>query len=398
MKKNKIVLITEYFYPSNRNDANLLLGISEKLNEISSGNFFVICTTDLKENEEVDFLKNKVSRLKNVNISNKNLFTRIIKFAFITTKLAFNALISIKKNDNVLITTNPAFLLPILVILKKTKKFNLTLIVYDVFPENLVPAGIISDNNKLYKFTKYIYDWAYSKTDNLIVLGSDMNNLVSKKTNSKESIYTIQNWCDINKVAPHNRNNNKILKNLGISNKTIFLFAGNFGRLQGIETLLEASTLVKSDQFILLFIGNGVYKEKIITHIKKNEKNNVFYAGEYPSSEQNEFLNACDVAIVSLNSDMYGLGVPSKTYYNMAAAKPILYIGHTDSEVANLVNNHDIGWVVQSGDKNMLASEIDRICDSSIDFQSLGKKSRKVVEKYYSKESILKKYDQIFGR
>lgn len=48
-------------------------------------------------------------------------------------------------------------------------------------------------------------------------------------------------------------------------------------------------------------------------------------------SQQNDFLNACDIGIVTLNDGMYGLGVPSKSYNIWAAGKPILYIGDDNS-------------------------------------------------------------------
>lgn len=56
---------------------------------------------------------------------------------------------------------------------------------------------------------------------------------------------------------------------------------------------------------------------------------------------------------------MYGLGVPSKSYYNMASQKPLLYIGHKDTEIAKVINDNKIGWICDSSNAQLLANTID---------------------------------------
>ena len=57
--------------------------------------------------------------------------------------------------------------------LRKKRKIELNILVHDVFPENTAPAGL-----KLPKFAyiilKNLFDKAYSRADQSIVLGRDM--------------------------------------------------------------------------------------------------------------------------------------------------------------------------------------------------------------------------------
>ncbi|PHR71962.1 MAG: hypothetical protein COA66_07090 [Arcobacter sp.] len=394
--KKRIVIISEYFYPNNRTDANLLLDISKKLYEVNDENIQVICTSSLNGKSELSFLKNKIIRLKSIKLNDNNLIARIFKFLLLTIKLSTKAIVTIKKDDRVLITTNPAFLVPIISLFRKFRKFEYTLLVYDVFPENLGAAGIISSNKLFYKIVKKIYDWSYSSADKIVVIGRDMNDVVSSKTKNKVPITLIENWCDINTIKEEDKSRNKILNDLKIVNKKVFLFAGNLGRVQGIETLLKAASLVQDKEFVLLFIGDGAYKNNILDYIKTNKACNVFYAGNFPFSRKNEFLNACDVAIISLSKSMYGLGVPSKSYTNMASSKPLLYIGDNKSEISLLVKEHNIGWTIEPGNIEKLSALIDKICIESNNFNIMGKKSRKIVETYYSKDIILNKYKKLY--
>lgn len=394
--ENKIIIVCEYFYPNDRTDAYLLTEIAKQLAVDSAGNIVVICTSELAGNDEIEILKNKVFRLKNSSLNDNNLFFRSLKFLILTVRLTTKAIRIIKYKNRVFLTTNPAFLIPIISFLRIFKEFEYTLLVYDVFPENLQAAKILSKKNLFYKMIKRIYDWAYSKADRLIVLGRDMEEVIGNKITSKRPIHIIENWCDYKKVIPQKKDLNTILNNLELTDKIVFLFAGNLGRVQGIQTLLEASLLVTNNDFRLLFIGNGAMLKEIKKFISLYDNSNVVYGGSFSMSEQNNFLNACDVSIISLSKSMYGLGVPSKSYYNMAAEKPILYIGDERSEIARVVNEFNLGWTIEPNNPEKLALLIDDICLKSEQFIDIGRRSRETVISYFSKDIILEKYSKLY--
>ena len=392
----KILIVTEYFYPVDNSTSYYL---TKKLAE----NNEVICNTNLDDN--IDNLN--IIRSKEVQLSKNNIITRSLKFLISSIKLSILTSKSIKNNTEVLSVTNPAFIIIFLSFLKKIKKFNYKLIVFDVFPENLIASNILKKKSFFYKIIKKIYDWSYLKANQLIVIGRDMEDVIKEKTNNNVPITLIENWCDYQDVLPTKKINNKILKNLNILDKKVFLFAGNLGRVQGIENILQSVELIDKEDFIFLFIGDGAMKNTILQHIVNSKKKNVIYGGSFPMSQQlgietrpfffpmsqqNLFLNACDVSVVSLADFMYGLGVPSKTYFNMAAAKPILYIGDKNSEIARVINENKIGWIVENSNPKALSQIITKIIDDFANYENIGFKSRKVLEQNYSQEIILNKY------
>lgn len=392
--KKRVVVVTEYFYPAERNDAILITKIVKALS--NSNEVEVICVSDLGEKQELEFLNGKIYRLKNLNIKSKNTILRILKLIYLTTQLLYKSIFFLRNDDRVFIVTNPVFLLPFIVFLKKVKKFEVTLLVYDIFPENLVATNLLKKQSLIYKLLKKIYNWSYHNIDKLIVIGRDMQDFIQKKVNNKKEVFLIENWCDYKKIIPMRKEDNNIIKNFNLQNKIVFSFVGNFGLVQGIKNLLEASSLVQNENFILLFIGDGAEKNIIENFIKYNYKNNVIYAGKYPSIEENTFLNACDVSVISLNESMYGLGVPSKTYYNMSAGKPLLYIGSKDSEIGRVISDNKIGWICESRNPKKLANLIDEICNDKDSFIKMGNKSRETIIRYYSEEVILPKYINIY--
>jgi len=392
--RKRIVVVTEYFYPTQRNDARLITKIAKALSDKNSVE--IICTSQLDGNNEIKGFNGNVHRLKSLNINSKNIFLRVVKLLYLTFQLVFKSMFFLKKDDNVFMVTNPVFILPFMALLRKIKKFNVTLLVYDVFPENLLATKLLKKQSFIYKILKKIYDWSYNNFDNLIVIGRDMEELISSKANKCKNISLIPNWCDEKKITPVKKENNSIIKKFKLEDKIVFSFVGNFGLVQGIQNLLDAASLVKNDKFVLLFIGDGAEKKRIENYISQNKNTNVIYAGKYPSEEENNFLNACDVSIISLSDSMYGLGVPSKSYYNMAAAKPLLYIGNENTEIAKVINENKIGWICGSSNPKLLAEKIDLICEEKDLFSDIGSRSRKTVVENYSEDIILEKYRNLY--
>jgi len=391
--RKKIILISECFYPSGSSTSYYLTNIARAIAEDCE--LVVITTTCLNEEQELSFLQGRMYRLRSSFLNKNGIFSRTIKLLLSTFRIMKSVFSLLKNNDAILSVTNPAFVVLFLAILKKCKPFHYTLLVYDVFPENLVAAKLVGENNFLYKLLKRIFDWSYGQADSLIVIGRDMEEVVQRKVCGKVSTCLIPNWCDVSLVKSAFKENNAIIQKFGLENKFVCAFTGNLGRVQGIENLLEAASLVENDNFILLFIGDGAVRPSIEEYISKEVNNNVIYAGQYPAKDQNLFLNACDVAIVSLASSMYGLGVPSKSYHNMAAGKPLLYIGDKNSEIAQVVQEHKIGWVVPPEDPKQLAAVFEAACeDCSLNLKGL--KSRDVVEKQYSKQIVLNKYRALY--
>ena len=70
------------------------------------------------------------------------------------------------------------------------------------------------------------------------------------------------------------------------------------------------------------------------------------------------FLNACDVALISFVPGMAGISVPSRLYNVLAAGKPILAVADADSELARVVREEQIGWVIEPDDPAGLARAI----------------------------------------
>jgi glycosyltransferase involved in cell wall biosynthesis len=228
---------------------------------------------------------------------------------------------------------------------------------------------------------------AYSSFDFITVLGRDMLSVVRSKIDISCRIEIVENWGQVEELRQIESNKFDSFKDDRIS----FVFAGNLGRLQNLEVLVNQFGQLK-DKITLTLIGEGAVKNELLKIIEEKKYTNIKLFDSQPREEQIHFINSFDVSIISLSEKMYGLGVPSKTYNILACGKPILYIGPKDSEIDILISTHKIGWSLNSFDQ--LPSVL-----SSISKDSISKidriKIRKLSEDQYTYGHFMEKMKNI---
>ncbi len=347
------------FYPDEVSTAQILTDIAMK--KVEGKDVNVICGPPGYEkfynaqNKDLDS-RIKIHRISLPELNKNKLIQRVLRLVLLTFKMSWVILIKVKKNDHVFITTNPSFLIITIAILKRLIGFKLEILVHDVFPENLVPAGLIKKDSIKYKLLSKIYNNSYSKADRIIVLGEDMKMLLKQKTSSKNiRVDIIPNWSDID-IHPIKDFNISEYLDIDVSKKIVMGFAGNLGRVQGVLEFVDLFKKSDNPDIALVIIGDGALKLALKDKIKNDNLTNVYYLGPKGRNEQNYFLNACHIGLITLNQGMKGLGVPSKTYNLMAVAKPLLYIGDRYSEIDNYITIFDCGWSFSWENENEVLS------------------------------------------
>ena len=268
----------------------------------------------------------KVIRVQGIGIDKNTSVGKARSFVAMSRRLFCLAKNNIRKGDKVLLVTNPAPLVLLIAGLRSRRDFELNVLVHDVFPENMVPAGVHIPRI-LYRLTKRLFDKAYARADRLIAIGRDMASVLRRKAGASADIHVVENWADTDLIQP-----------LPFPEGPVRLeYAGNIGRVQGLDRLVSELP----DDVELHFYGTGAMEDTL----KAMGKKNVHFHGPYFRSQQQDVLGACHAAIVTLADGMYGLGVPSKSYNIMAAGRPIVYFGPADGEIGLILQEHGIGYL-----------------------------------------------------
>jgi glycosyltransferase involved in cell wall biosynthesis len=389
--KQKLWIVTELFYPDETSTAYILAKIANKFTSKFDVN--VICGPALYDKDKKGLsssfkISNDIKILRNESKTTKNnLIFRFITTFILSFKLFKTLSINVKSDDVVFIATNPPLLMLLISKLKVKKGFCLITLVHDVFPENTIPANILhSSKNLIYRIAKQVFDKAYAKSDMIIVLGSDMKEIISekiKKYNTNTTIEIIQNWAETDIIYPIERKITDIK----------ILYAGNIGRVQGLIEFLSITEQVKNSNISYTFAGSGAIKPELIRYVKEKSLNNVYFEDSFLREEQVNILNDSDICLITLRDDMYGLGVPSKAYNILAAGKPILFVGNEKSEIAQMIQKYDIGFVFSFKQADSLKDFLTKLSLEDVqEIREMGIRARYVAENYFSEEIILNKY------
>ncbi|MEG3692855.1 glycosyltransferase family 4 protein [Vibrio coralliirubri] len=392
MKNKKVLVLAEYIGENHNSTAYYWSKIVRQL----SNNFDVILVTPDSSHSRSFSDKYKVeTRFVELAKHNKNsLISRLIGQVKQTIYFSRALHRELDNTDLVFTGTNPIITVFMMALIKRASPFKWLVLVHDIFPNNLVPAGVTTKNSLLYRVLTYLSKKVYSAPERLICIGRDMKSLLGNKVDDSTKTTYVPNWASTETTKNEPKEKNLILTELGWDkDSVVFQFFGNMGRLQGISNLLESIELTTNDKARFLFIGCGSESSHVERVFKKiNDKNGyerAHYYGRLDLEKNNHGLNACDVALVTLSNGMYGLGVPSKAYFSMAADKPIIYVGETGTELELLLGDYRVGWHCVPEKPSKLARLIDNISesyDSRVDHQL---HPRAVLEKEFSEQIAL---------
>ena len=402
MHSKRIWIVSEIYYPVKTSTGYYMTEIAEYL-AYRGLDVHVICTNSTyNEGESESITKEEVykgvhvHRVSTVSIDKNNFLKRILRLSVSSCCLFFRILSSVHNGDRILVVTNPAFLLLIMPFIAWWKKITYTVLVHDIFPENLVAIKKISSLSPVYKCLKFFFDRAYSKSECCISIGRDMSEVLCNKLHMGSNIQLIPIWSQNEEIFPRDKRETSLCKNLLLEDKFVFQFAGNLGHAQGIDNLLEAIDMIDNENIHFLFIGGGAKTSEISSFIKTKCHKNISLVGFQDRSQQDDFLNSCDVGIVTLNDGMFGLGVPSKSYNIMAAGKPILYIGDTNSEIALCIKEYTMGWVVEPNNPYALKNMMEYIYKNRNNLDSIRNNARTTADTVFARTKILEKYYSLF--
>lgn len=396
-QKKRVWLVSEVFYPdTDIATANIATEIALKFRD--DFEVHVICGPQDYERknaiQQASALPGiHIHRWKYFNYNKNHTFKRLLRVVGISLGL-FLLGFKIKKGDKAFVISNPAFITPLYAFLKWCKGFRYFLLMHDVFPENLVTGGYVKDSSVLYKITRKLFIKSRLACDKIIVIGRDMKELLMRNFPSSrgQDIVIIPNWADIDAIFPLQQQQNPLAEKLGVTNKLVILFAGNHGILQNLKAFLEIIKNTSNSELHFVFAGGGATKKDLESFVQSNRLQNVSFLPPFPRAENNHILNACHIGLVSLTDELYGVGVPSKSYNILGAGKPILFLGNTQTEIAQFVLEHDLGWAFSYSEKDKASAFLDSLSSDYLGvIQAKGRKGRQLVEKEYSKAFVLNK-------
>jgi colanic acid biosynthesis glycosyl transferase WcaI len=339
-----------------------------------------------------------IFRCPSLILHQRSVWTRLVRMVSITLSILIAGLRRIRSGDEILAVTNPPSVPLLAALLSFLLRVPYSLLVHDVYPDIVAACGLMSRESILFKTLQRINKIVLRNAREIICIGRDMGHhlALARGTGTSDGISVIPLWSECHDIQPSPKNDNPVLIQLGLTQKFVLLYAGNMGRPQGVETLAAAIKALEPHPDIhFIFMGSGE-KRRILDEMVARGSTNITVLPPRPRSAQKEFLNACDVAILALVPGMQGLAVPSRTFNLMAAAKPMIALVSESSEVARVLREEGIGWIVEPGAVEATVQAVLEAKRCREQLPEMGARARKAAETKYCPETILRQFEPFF--
>lgn len=399
----RVFVISELYYPEQNATGHFLTGIAEALVEAGT-KVKALCAQPSYNQRGIKApkleVRNGVSirRCWSTTCDPKKPLGRILNFSTTSLSIGLRSFLSIRRNDRVIVVTNPPLLPFFIRFICWLKRARFILLVHDVYPDVLVPLGLLKPQHPLYRLMSWGNGRLYASSHKVVALGRDMARLIEEKSKGRATVSVIPNWGDVDKIKPSAKAENALLNELNLQGKFVVHYSGNHGRTHDLISIVEAAKVLKDEADIhFLFIGEGSGKAAAVERAEELGLKNVSFRTFVDRSELNTSLNAADISVVAFKHGMAGISVPSRLYNLMAAGKPILAVVDEQSEVADVIREADLGVTVPPNSPKLLADQILFLRDNDVVRTRFGSNSRKEVVSKYSYSAVKQQYRELFA-
>lgn len=249
-------------------------------------------------------------------------------------------------------TTNP-FFLPALVARAGGMHVPTINVLYDHYPEALIMAGVLRRGSWTSSVCTSITKFALRESAVTVFLGDRLKAFSDASYGPPRKSRIIHVGAD---GVPF-RNHPPIASHCGA--KPTILYCGQMGRMHDIKTVIDVLTLGSARRFTWRFHGSGHSYGKF-----RNAAQNLSDVTCGESLSDHDWQGAmrdASIALVTVARGAEKVVMPSKTYSALVAGQAVLAICVRESDLADLVLEHDCGWVVEPGDTAGLAALLERL-------------------------------------
>lgn len=283
-----------------------------------------------------------VIRIPMLKENKKKPIPRAMNFLIFGMWLFLHAVFRFKAYDLMTVSTFPPTIMA--AVARKICLFRKTEYIYhcmDLYPEIAQASGMLKRSLPL-RIAAWIDKRNCKKAKAVVVLSDDMLATIKQRGLSGDNVRVINNFIidtvDESATVP------EAFENPG--NKFRVLFAGNIGRFQSLDTIVDAAKILESNKEIeFWFIGAGVSVDSLKERSGSLLGKSIFFHPYLQIEAVMKVINRCHLGVVSLAPKVILSAYPSKTMTYLEAGCRLLCLVERDTSLATLVERTEIGSV-----------------------------------------------------
>lgn len=283
---------------------------------------------------------------------NQSAFARVLNYASFAASSLIYGLFFAKRADVIYAYHPPLTVGITAALLRLLRGIPVVYDIQDMWPDTLRATRMIN-NGRLLRLIGRVCNLVYRRVDQIVVLSPGFKCLLIERGVPANKIEVIYNWADEASLStPRGR------LSVGFPGDDNFhiLFAGNIGKAQALDTVLNAAAILQNKESSVCFVilGGGVEVTRLKEQVVILRLKNVIFIPPVSMAEVGLYLRAADALLVHLRKDkLFEVTIPSKTQAYMAAGRPILMA--VGGDAADLIKRSGCGLVAESENPQALA-------------------------------------------
>lgn len=236
--------------------------------------------------------------------------------------------------------------------------------IQDLWPDTLPATGMVNSAaiiNLLDRWCKQVY----RRAQQLIVLSPGFRRALLERGVPEEKIHVIYNWGpEVN--GPAESPDPMVVDALNQPGQFNILYAGNLGKAQALESVIDAARLLieSHPKIRFVFVGDGVEADKLQRYASECGVHNVLFLPRQSQAQMRQVYELADALLVHLKNDpLFEITIPSKTQAYLSVGKPILMAVRGDA--ADLVAQSGAGICCEPQASHSIAQAAIRLYEMS---------------------------------
>lgn len=230
----------------------------------------------------------------------------------------------------------------------------------DLWPESIKAVGAMKDGFILRTLVR-IEEFLYRRASAIICVTEPFRRHLIGRGVSSAKISVVTNGVELSQFSPRPKPD-ALARRYGLEGRFVAGYVGTHGMAHGLETVLEAASLVASEpgarEICILLLGDGAEKKKLVARAAGLD--NVVFLNSVPKHEVADHWALMDVSIIHLKkNELFKTVIPSKIFESMAMGLPLI-LG-VEGEAADIVSGEGVGVLVEPGNAHAMAAMIKQL-------------------------------------
>jgi colanic acid biosynthesis glycosyl transferase WcaI len=291
-----------------------------------------------------------------------------------------------KRPDLLLVVSPPLGLAVPAIVLSRLWRVPYIFDVEDLQPDsaaelNMLPSWAL-------KFLYKVERAAYRNAALVTTLTNGMRNRIIGKGVPAERVELLEARVDDSLFNIGAKEGSAFRERYGLQNKFLVTHSGNMGVKQGLDVIVDAALLNKSDDSVhFLLVGDGAVCDRIRQRVAELELNNVSFLPLLEAEDFRGLLAASDICLLTQQKSVSEIAFPSKIVTYLAAGRPVIASVNPSCEVAQTLRESGAGRIVAPEDGAALLEAIQEF--QGADLREYGQNAQEYANRRWSSARVL---------